>query len=263
MKRKVNKKKLAILMSIPIGIFMSTYVISRSLTYDTDNLDKTKSYKSNDDSVKEGVKALRELESVSVLEVQKDIDSIKTKGSNKLEDYDSENVDYNNIFNSSVIMGDSRAEGLIEYDILSSSSVIAKKGRTTLKAMDDVSTVVDLAPSNIIMTYGMNDLTMYNNPSDFIKSYEKLIKDVQNNLPQSKIYITSIFPVQEKAIRKNSKFNNLEKFNIELKNMCANLGIKFIDVGSLDSKYYEPDGIHFKLNAYPTWLNSIAKGANL
>jgi lysophospholipase L1-like esterase len=113
------------------------------------------------------------------------------------------------------------------------------------------------------MTYGMNDLQLYSNSDDFIKSYETLIKDVKRKLPNSKIYVTSILPVQQNALGKEPKFNNLEDFNIALERLCSDLQIEFMNVGNLSSKYYEPDGIHFRADAYPILLNLMAKKAKL
>ncbi|MTN08228.1 hypothetical protein GMB30_14825 [Turicibacter sanguinis] len=163
-------------------------------------------------------------------------------------------------------MGDSRGEGLTEYEILSPSSVVAYKGRTTIKAKDDISSVVDLAPSKIFMTYGMNDLELFSDSKEFIKNYESLIKDVKAKLPNSKIYVTSIIPTNKSAINKQPKFKNVYSFNDGIKGMCKNLNVEFIDVGdsmNSDKNLYEPDGIHFKPAFYKGYLNILQEKANL
>ncbi|MCH1961184.1 GDSL-type esterase/lipase family protein [Romboutsia hominis] len=283
MKRKLNKKRVAIATFLPLVAILALVTVirgemknsgnekisnSKEISKDKNNNDNTNSNEvfemaNSDKTVESGVKAVKRLESKNITEIQEEINDIKRKKEENESKDKNKKVDYSTLFENSVIMGDSRAEGLTEYEILSGSSVVAYKGRTTVEAKDDVSTVVDLSPSNVIMTYGMNDLELYSNPKDFIKSYEKLIKEVQSKLPSSKIYLTSIFPVQQKAINKQPMLKNLDSFNIALENMCSELGIRYINVGTLDSKYYEPDGIHFLPSAYKLWLNSMVSQMNL
>ena len=215
-------------------------------------------------SPEKGVAKIKELENENITSIR---DKIDNNSENKDKENDKVKVeDFNKVFDESVIMGDSRGEGLTEYEILSPASVVAYKGRTVVEAKNDVDTVVDLAPSNIFLTYGMNDLQMFNNSKDFIDKYTELIKEVKSKLPDSKIYVTSIIPTNQKAIGKEPKFKNVYSFNKALKDMCKNLNIEFVDVNesiNLESNLYEPDGIHFKPNFYKGYLNILKEKANL
>ncbi|CEN24090.1 platelet activating factor acetylhydrolase-like protein [[Clostridium] sordellii] len=220
-------------------------------------------------SDKDGMKKIKELESVNISSIRDKMDeeSNNNEVENKKDDNKKEEVkDFNKVFEDSVIMGDSRGEGLTEYEILSPSSVVAYKGRTTIKAKDDISSVVDLAPSKIFMTYGMNDLELFSDSKEFIKNYEALIKGVKAKLPNSKIYVTSIIPTNKSAINKQPKFKNVYSFNDGIKGMCKNLNVEFIDVGdsmNSDKNLYEPDGIHFKPAFYKGYLNILQEKADL
>lgn len=216
-------------------------------------------------SPEKGVAKIKELEAVN-------IDSIKDKIENNSNDIDEEksnkkeDLDFNKVFEDSVIMGDSRSEGLTEYGILDTSSVVAYKGRTVIKAKDDVYTTKGLAPSNIFMTYGMNDLEMFSNAKDFINKYKELIKEVQSEVPGANIYVTSIIPTEQKAMDRQPKFKNVYSFNKAIEDMCNELNVKFIDVNdsiNKGSNLYETDGIHFKLDFYKGYLNILKEKANL
>lgn len=214
-------------------------------------------------SDKDGMKKIKELESVNISSIK---DKMNEDNNNKVENKKNGSKDFNKIFEDSVIMGDSRGEGLTEYEILSPSSVVAYKGRNTIKAKDDISSVVDLAPSKIFMTYGMNDLELFSNSQEFIKNYESLIKSVKAKLPNSKIYVTSIIPTNNSAINKHPKFKNVYSFNDGIKGMCKDLNVEFIDVGgsmNSDKNLYEPDGIHFKPEFYKGYLTILQEKANL
>ncbi|GAA0106817.1 hypothetical protein UT300013_34420 [Paraclostridium sordellii] len=215
-------------------------------------------------SDKDGMKKIKELESVNISSIKDKMN--EDNNNNEVENKKNGSKDFNKIFEDSVIMGDSRGEGLTEYEILSPSSVVAYKGRNTIKAKDDISSVVDLAPSKIFMTYGMNDLELFSNSQEFIKNYESLIKSVKAKLPNSKIYVTSIIPTNNSAINKHPKFKNVYSFNDGIKGMCKDLNVEFIDVGgsmNSDKNLYEPDGIHFKPEFYKGYLTILQEKANL
>lgn len=206
-----------------------------------------------------GITEIKKLESKNVIELERKINSIGKEGSEKR--------DFKSIFSNSVIMGDSISEGLTGYGILNKSSVVAVKGRNTSTAMKDIPTTINLQPSNVFLTYGMNDIAYFSgNIENFIKQYNKMVVEIKNALPQTNIYITGILPVQQKAIAKQSVYSKLNQFNDALRVMCQENGLTFVETQHLlseNSKYYEPDGIHLKFGFYSIWLNELAKAANL
>lgn len=163
-------------------------------------------------------------------------------------------------------MGDSRAESISAYGILNNSSVIAHKGRNLASAIKDgdIDKAANLSPKNIFLTYGMNDVTIYKNSDDFIKEYEIFIKKLQDKLPNSKIYVNSIFRVSNKTSQKSKSYSNISKFNASLLKMCNRLGITYIDASlCVKENLFEQDGIHFKPQFSKDWLNLLIQKANL
>lgn len=182
------------------------------------------------------------------------------------EEVTSENTDYIDKFSKSVIMGDSRSEGFIAYGILTNSSVVAYKGRTVETALSegDLKKVANLSPQNVFVTYGVNDVVVHTNPDGFITQYEKLIKELQRQLPDSKIYVNSIFKTSNVAIQKKSEFKRIDVFNRALQQMCNKLDITYIDGSScVEDNLYAGDGIHFKSDFNKKWLNLLIDEANL
>ncbi len=212
-----------------------------------------------DVSVCKGIEFIKSLELKDVVKLEEKIDSLREK--------DIEDMDFKTLFSSSVIMGDSITEGLVGYGVLNQSSVVAKKGKNTISALEDVKTVVNLQPRKVFMTYGMNDLYVFpNNAKGFIDSYKNLVNEVKLSLPSTKIYIASILPANEKALNKDSELKHCNEFNKELEKMCEELDLIYIDTTKIvkeDSKLYEPDGIHMKISFYPKWLNLFKKSALL
>lgn len=203
-----------------------------------------------------------------MLESEKQIDLVQStlQGVDINNGSNNGQADFIDKFSTSVILGDSRAESIAAYGILDNSSVVASKGRNLVSAQKegDVNKAINLAPQNIFLTYGLNDMTIYGNSSDFIKEYEKVIKYIQVKLPNTKIYVNSIFRVNSKAVSKSPALKNAAEYNVAISDMCNRLGVTYIDGSSiLDDSLYESDGIHFKPEFNKRWVNLLIQKANL
>ncbi|UEL46361.1 GDSL-type esterase/lipase family protein [Terrisporobacter hibernicus] len=228
--------------------------------------------------VAKGIEIVKELEKKDVSQSEEKINLVQSnlQGVNinqESNDQENNNQENNNEkinlidkFSSSVILGDSRAESIVSYEILDSSPVVAYKGRNLISAQKegDINKAISLAPANLFLTYGLNDVELYGDPSDFIKEYEKVIKDIQSKLPNTKIYVNSIFKVKDKAISESPSLKNVPQFNTAIINMCNKLGVTYIDGSSIvDESSYEDDGIHFKPGFNKRWVEMLVQKANL
>ena len=223
--------------------------------------------------VAKGIEIVKELEKKDVSQSEEKINLVQSnlQGVNiNQESNDQENsnggINLIDKFSSSVILGDSRAESIVSYGILDSSPVVAYKGRNLITAQKegDINKAINLSPTNLFLTYGLNDVELYGDPSDFIKEYEKVIKDIQSKLPNTKIYVNSIFKVKDKAISESPSLKNVPQFNTAIINMCNKLGVTYIDGSSIvDESSYEDDGIHFKPGFNKRWVEMLVQKANL
>jgi len=167
---------------------------------------------------------------------------------------------YKKIFESVVFMGDSQAEPLSLYGYTDSSSVIAIKGRNVISAKEDIKTVKSLSPQKIVMLYGVNDMLLFKTTDAFISHYKTLINTIQTEVPDADIYVNSVYPVMDFVKEKKPLFKRSDDFNKALLKMCADTGTVYLDSASLikeNSDYYANDGIHFKTQYYPVWLEFI------
>lgn len=223
--------------------------------------------------VAKGIEIVKELEKKDVSQSEEKINLVQSnlQGVNiNQESNDQENsnggINLIDKFSSSVILGDSRAESIVSYGILDSSPVVAYKGRNLITAQKegDINKAINLSPANLFLTYGLNDVELYGDSSDFIKEYEKVIKDIQSKLPNTKIYVNSIFKVKDKAISESPSLKNVPQFNAAIINMCNKLGVTYIDGSSIvDESSYEDDGIHFKPGFNKRWVEMLVQKANL
>lgn len=208
-----------------------------------------------------GLKIIKQAESADVTTIETKIQALEDKEKAESEDPRS----LKEIFASTVVMGDSITAGFAEYDVLNASSVVAEIG-VSLDGLDEqIKKVKELNPQVVFMSYGMNDILSTKGDTDlFVKKYRAVIDKVKEELPDTKIFINSIFPVQEKKAEEEPEYKNLEKYNEALREMCDKLQIAFVDNTALVSEeYYEGDGVHLKSDFYPVWARRMAELASL
>lgn len=216
----------------------------------------------------EGKKIIKQAEAGDTKKIETKIQQLEEKdkaAEGSAEDSAETEQNYRELFANSVVMGDSITEGLEEYDILNASSVVAEIGVELVDLGDQVKKVKELNPQFIFLAYGMNDIAATNGDTQlFVKQYTELIDDVQKKLPDTKIFVNSIFPVQEQEIEENALYAHLSEYNDALQQLCDKRQIAYIDNTDLAAPDdYEEDGVHFKATFYPVWLKRMAEVASL
>lgn len=254
MKKMLNKIPFLVLIILLIVVFISIiYYFSKNVFINDTNLNSKDS-----NTINRNIEILAALEDKNIPSIESKITSIQ----DKFNDSNSNN-NYKDIFSSTVIMGDSQTEGLLVYDFLNSTSVIAKKGSNIIDAKSNLDTLSNLSPSNIILLYGMNDILIYQNDiNKFIKDYTILINLIKKSNPNSKIFVNSVLPVKNKVSIDKPIFTTIPKYNLAIEKMCTDLNINFINTTNLLSdnpSFYEEDGMHLKPIFYNQWLNILKK----
>lgn len=169
------------------------------------------------------------------------------------------------IFASAVIMGDSMALGFAEYDVLNASSVVADAGVSLTDLDEQIKKVKEINPQYIFMTYGLNDVvTTKGDEAKFAEQYKSAVKQIQTELPNTRIFVNSLFTVQSKAAEKEAVYEKIEKYNQALQALCDEQQIGFIDnTVIVENSDYEEDGIHLKSPFYPRWAVHMAEVTSL
>ena len=168
-------------------------------------------------------------------------------------------------FTGSVVLGDSVAQGFLEYDILNASSVVAEIGVHLNELDEQIAKVKELSPGVLFLYLGMNDVTATNGDVEsFISEYRAVLTRLKEEVPDAHIFVNSIFPVQDKAIDGEPLLAKIPDYNEALKELCDRQTVAFIDNTSLaEEQYYEQDGVHFKADFYPVWAERMAEVAAL
>ena len=157
-------------------------------------------------------------------------------------------------FRDIIIAGDSLIQALTEYHLLSTDQAIGEVGANTGHLEKITGTLVAKNPKALVLHYGENALDKQERAPYFIRNYKACIQTLQNRLPNTKIYVDSIFPVQEKAHKTEPYTVNIDYYNRLIEAMAKELGVTFLDYDplfqSFSENYYDPDGIHPKYKFY-------------
>ncbi|MDD3401957.1 MAG: GDSL-type esterase/lipase family protein [Hespellia sp.] len=250
---KINRRKFVIVLAGAIVVILALFgILNIAARLSTSNVD-----------TKEGRAMIEDEENQDVQAIENKIHRMEAE-ENKAEDETSKRT-AKNIFVNSVVMGDAIAQGFADYDILDVSNVIAKKGITLDQLDDAVQTVVHMNPDAIFLTYGINDVVATNGDTSlFQEEYQALIDQLQKELPNSRIFVNGIFPVQKAQIKKQPAYRHIDKYNEVLETICNKEQISYIDNSDpVADRYYDSDGICFVKNFYPVWADHMAEVASL
>lgn len=171
--------------------------------------------------------------------------------------------DYLTIFAKDLFMGDSIAEGLLFYEYVEESGIIAKLGFTLEKAKSELGRVDKAKPENIFLLFGTNDIVGTATDDKYIDDYVDLIREIKVKSPNSKIYVQSVLPVAAKVEGEKPNLNNsrIDELNVKLKDMAKTEGVRYLNIASVvknsENNLYEPDGLHFRSDFYPLWLDFL------
>ena len=157
-------------------------------------------------------------------------------------------------FDDIIIAGDSIVEAVSAYGILDDDQVLAEIGAHTWHLSKVTDQIVSSNPKYPILHYGENELDELDNAPYFIERYRECIETLKEELPDTVIFVDSIFPVQEKAYNNEPYTVNIPYYNELIREMAEDLDVIYIDYDpfweALETDYYEPDGIHPVMSFY-------------
>lgn len=213
----------------------------------------------------EGLQIIEQAEAAEVTAIETKIQNLEEQEKKEAETEAEDTRSIKEIFTSAVVMGDSITAGFSEYDILNASSVVAKIGAGLEGMEEEIGKVKELNPQVVFLSYGMNDILSTQGDTDtFVDHYKSVIKQMQKEVPNTKIFVNSIFPVSRQEREREPVFGQLDTYNEALREMCDQQQIAYVDNTELVSEqYYEEDGVHFKPDFYPIWARRMAEVASL
>lgn len=215
-----------------------------------------------------GVAILKAMEETDVAETNKKIQKLESEERQEL--YAAGKLTVNEIFDDCLIIGDSITQGLYEYKVLSQTYVVADRGTEVTKTANQkidthIAKAKEMKPRALFLAYGMNDLiAQRGRPEGFVKAYKEILEDLKEALPDTPIYVNSILPTTQSAAAKRTEYGKVSVFNQELKKLCEEENVTFLDNTSLiASSDYAQDGVHVTKNYYEKWVKRMMEAAQL
>ncbi len=202
--------------------------------------------------ISEGVKTVKEMNEKDVKKTEKKVkkiqDSYNSEKQRKLVAGALKDGNYKYAFKDCVIAGDSMIAAIEEYGVLDSNSIVAKVGAGTTFLTENINNIVKKNPKYLVLHFGENQLSTTTGYRYLTDPYTKAVKALKKQLPDTKIYVDSIFPVQTKAYKQDSYLKNISFYNKKLQQVAKDTGVNYLDsetmFSNLKKNYYEPDGIH-------------------
>lgn len=179
-------------------------------------------------------------------------------------------------FADAVFIGDSLTSGLKDYNVMKTKGVFATNAMTTRSALVSKMSVNSQSlsvpdavkaaqPAKVYVLLGANEIRGVTGTGGFITNYGTLVDQLKQAVPQSKIYIQSIFPVTDAYEQEYGVTNDtIDTFNQAIETMCTAKGVTYVDAGSAlkgsDGKLSADDasaGYNIKKSAYAKWINYL------
>lgn len=121
-------------------------------------------------------------------------------------------------------------------------------------------------PKKMVVTLGSNGAS-WMKEDYLVGRYTEFIKSIKETSPETVVAVQSIFPVTADYDSQNKGLNNenIDKMNNAIKDMCKELGIKYIDTnsklkgsdGKLKVEYSNGDGVHLNATGCQIVVNTV------
>lgn len=174
---------------------------------------------------------------------------------------------------SIVFLGDSLTEFYRTDEFLREFNIYNRgiAGDTTDGVLDRLeSNVIMMKPKKVFLQIGTNDLNENKKPLYIINNIKKIISKLKEKLPNTKIYLLSLYPINSKAMAISKiivglrKQTDIEMINSALVTYAKEMNITYIDVFPhlLDEenrlkKEFTVEGLHISLDGYCAITNLL------
>lgn len=163
-----------------------------------------------------------------------------------------------------VFLGDSITQGGLWNELFPNVEILNRGigGDTTQDVLDRIEQVYKAQPKKLFLMIGVNDLNRKLGPDVALDNYSKMFDLIDQNLPDTKVYVHSVLPVNDTwNFTDNTSIPTLNK---ALRGHSEQRGYTYIDLhpvfadanGDLKSELSN-DGIHLLGAGYELWRNEI------
>ncbi len=184
-----------------------------------------------------------------------------------LQKLENDETSLRQVFSDTFFAGDSLVNSLEIYGVLNENMLATQVSASLSHLEENISAIVSANPQNIILHYGINVISAQQSQLDsFIADYSELIVEIKSSLPDARIIISGLFPV-DTTIETREQFKKVSNYNKALSDMSKALEVEFLDSSKVfkgNEDYYAYDGIHLSLGFYTDiWLPYIIENKGI
>lgn len=169
-----------------------------------------------------------------------------------------------------IFLGNSITEGGNWSELFENANILNRGigGDITQGVLDRLDEITRHKPSKVFICIGTNDLAMDIENETILANYLQIIKTIQEESPNTKIYVQSVLPVGKNVLFTHSN-EKIIPFNVELEKLCAENNVPFINLypsflgadGNLNSELTN-DNLHLLGVGYELWKDLILEFVN-
>lgn len=146
-------------------------------------------------------------------------------------------------------------------------------GDITFGVLNRLEEVIQGKPAKVFILIGINDMARNIPENVIIQNYIRMINALKAGSPSTKIFIQSLFPVNDafgKLTSHCNKGNEIVRLNAQLKSLTEKENVTFIDLhqhftdqhGKL-KREFTWDGVHLTFPGYQQWVKVLKEGRYL
>ncbi|MBO9727285.1 MAG: GDSL family lipase [Chitinophaga sp.] len=145
-------------------------------------------------------------------------------------------------------------------------------GDNTNGLLARVDEVIRHRPARLFILVGTNDINKQMPAASIVATYRRILAAVQTQSPATRIYVQSVFPINNQLIGRqyySGTNEQIKALNSGICQMAADLNVAFINIydallddsGQLDAKYTY-DGLHLSGEGYLKWVSVLKRITN-
>lgn len=170
---------------------------------------------------------------------------------------------------NTVLVGESRTSGFTHYGYLDDNHFLGGVGWSIQEIPALYDQIESLQPSNLIFSFGINEMgrypdspVYYYSPEIYAGDLDNYINDIKGLVPGVHIYINCIVPCTDAVYQEYPGYGAIPSWNEYLKAFCEEKGYGYIDISDICAEHqdmYIDDGMHLVGEFYPYWGARIAE----
>jgi len=138
-------------------------------------------------------------------------------------------------------------------------------GDDTDGILERLEEVTGSRPDKIFLMIGTNDLAYGKNVEQILENYRKIILQIQQETPETRVFIQSVLPVED-ALHYTRPTASILEINEDLVELAKEFGLVYIDLFPVFANEknrlnleYSLDGLHLNGQGYQLWKEAIEK----